>query len=376
MEIRDVEAIPLSYPLEDSYGSARGTVDRRVSTLVRVESTSGVVGWGEAFGPPRSTATIVDEVLADFVQGASPYMAQSLCEEVYAGLYHFGSSGLILSATSGVETAMWDLVGKSVGASVGRLLGGRRRSSVVPYASTMYITPDGRPLRDRPVAAAAEEGFTAAKIKIGRSISDDISRVAEARRQLGEEGYLMVDCNGNYRPHQAHRLIQELAPYDIQWLEEPLPPENLAGYRRLRQQSTVPLAAGEAAYSRFEFKTLLEHGVDVIQPDVCKCGGLAEARAIGQLCTAENALISPHVWSGGVGVAAALQYAASMPTYPHSTNSPVPCLFEFDRADNALRTELLETPFDPTGGHLEIPDEPGLGIVVDRDAVERYRITA
>lgn len=376
MEVSAVEAIPLAYPLDDgrAYGSARGTVDQRVSTLIRVESRDGTVGWGEAFGPPRTTATLVEELFSDIVVGMNPFEVESLCEQNYAGLYHFGSSGIIQSASSGIDIALWDLIGTSLGSSVGELLGGRKRSTVTPYASTMYITEwDQDP--EVPIRAAVDEGFTAAKIKIGRGINDDIERVRTALELLDGDARLMVDCNGNYRADQAIKLARALEPYDVHWIEEPLPPEDLLGYERLRERVDVSIAAGEAAYARFEFQELFDRGiVDIAQPDVCKCGGLSEARLIAKMATTHNISISPHNWTGAIGLAASLQYVASLPRYPHSTNVPEELLFEFDRADNVLREELLESPIDPTGGTVAIPDGPGLGVEVDREIVDEYRI--
>lgn len=376
MEVDTVEAIPLSYPLGEGkgYGSARGTVEQRTSTLVRIESTGGTVGWGEAFGPPRTLSTLISELLEDIVVGMDPFEVESLCERNYAGLYHFGSSGLMQSAISGIDIALWDLLGREMGKSVAELLGGRNRTEVTPYASTMYIT-DWEEDPAEPIEAAVEEGFTAAKIKIGRNPDDDLHRVQIAREILGDEATLMVDCNGNYRPEQAIRVTRTLEPFDIYWLEEPVPPENHSGYREVGRAVDIPIAAGEAAYARFDFQELIQdRTIDIAQPDVCKCGGLSEARFIGKLATIENVHVSPHVWTGAVGLAASLQYAATLPSYPHSTNVPDPFFFEFDRADNGLREDLLVDPFDPTDGVLEIPTGPGLGIEIDDRTVAEYRI--
>lgn len=376
MEVSTIDAIPLAYPLEDGrdYGSARGTVDQRTSTLIRVESQNGEIGWGEAFGPPRTMATLIDELLSDMVVGMNPYEVESLCDQNYAGLYHFGSRGLVQSAISGIDIALWDLIGQSTGASLSQLLGGRSREYVTPYASTMYITGwEQNP--SEPIEKAVSEGFNAAKIKIGRNIEEDVERVRVAREILGDDAEVMVDCNGNYRPQQAIRLAHELEPYDITWIEEPVPPENHTGYQEIKKKISTPLAAGEASYGRFEFEDLIEDRiVDIVQPDVCKCGGLSEARFIAKLATTENITVSPHVWTGAIGLAASLQLAGSLSNYPHSTNVPEPLLFEVDRADNALREELLVDPFDFTGGRLDIPDGPGLGVSVDSEIVNQYRI--
>jgi len=218
MEVATVEALPLSYPLAEAYGSARGTVDQRTTTLIRVAADDGTVGWGEAFGPPRTMATLVDELLGGLVTGRDPFRIGSLAEELYSGLYHFGWSGMLQSGVSGLDIALWDLRGRAVGRPVCELLGGPSRSTVRPYASTMYVRESEPADPASAVERAVEEGFTAAKIKIGRDLEEDEARVAAARAALGD-GTLLVDCNGNYRPDQAARLAAAIEPYEIRWLE-------------------------------------------------------------------------------------------------------------------------------------------------------------
>lgn len=376
MTVESVEAIPLAYDLEPGrgYGSARGTVTQRTTTLVRAETADGTVGWGEAWGPPRTVATLVDEVVADQVVGRTLTALQSLVEDTYAGLYHLAGRGLFQCAFSGVDIALWDLRGKRAGRPVHELLGGAQRETVTPYASTMYITDWGQDPAE-PMASAVEEEFTAAKIKIGRGLEDDRERVRVAREHLGDDATLMVDVNGNYRADQAVRLAHELESFDVHWIEEPVPPEALDGYRTVSQEAGVTLAGGEAAYSRFDFERLVERGgVDVVQPDVTKVGGLSEGVVIARQATTAGAACSPHCWMGAVGLTAALHLAAVVPSYPHAGNVPDPFLFEIDRAENALRTDLVTDPMDPTDGTLGIPNDPGLGVTVDRQTVERLRV--
>jgi D-galactarolactone cycloisomerase len=374
MQVRSVAAIPLSHPLEDgrSFGNARGLATARSATLVRVETADGTVGWGEALAPPRSTATVVEEVVAPHVEGRDPYEVETLADRLYAGAYHVARGALVQCALSAVDIALWDIVGTATGEPIHRLLGGNRGREIIPYASTAYITEWGEDPAE-PVREAVEEGFTAAKLKIGRSPEDDAERVATAREIMGEDAHIMVDCNGNYRSKQAVQSAEALAPYDLTWFEEPIPPEDVEGYRYLHERVDVPIAAGEAHYGRFEFGDVLDV-IDVVQPDLCRAGGFSESRFIAKLATARNVAVRPHVWNGGVGVAAAVQFSASLPEYPHVDNAPEPFLFEFDRSPNPLREDLLEEPFDPTGGSLEVPTGPGLGVTVDEDAVERYRV--
>jgi len=238
----------------------------------------------------------------------------------------------------------------------------------------MYVTEWGQDPAE-PVAEAADEGFTAAKIKIGRGVDGDLERVATASEHLGEDVHLIADYNDNYTPRQAIRSIEALAECDLTWAEEPVPPENLSGYREIKRHTDVPLAAGEAHFGRFEFKRLVdERLVDVIQPNLGRCSGFAEARFLANLATTENVLVQPHIWNSAVGTAAAVQFAASLPDYPYAADLlPEPVLFEFDRSENPLRDDLLVNPLDPTGGSLDVPQELGLGVTVGEDAVEQYR---
>lgn len=375
MEITDIEAIPLEHDLPEgrSFGSSRGKTDTRFTALVRLETRGGRVGWGESFAPPRTVATCIEELFADDVIGMDPHEVESLADRSYTQGYHFGGSAFKQSAVSGIDIACWDLKGKAAGEPIHKLLGGRERESLIPYASTGYVTEWGQDIAE-PIERANEEGFTAAKIKIGRGIEDDVDRVATARDILGPDADLMVDFNGNYRPKQAVRAATALKEYDLTWIEEPVPPENYEGYERIRDEIDVPLAAGEAHYGRFDFARLVQDCVDIVQPNLGRVGGFSEARRVADIATTRNVAIRPHVWNAGVCVAAAIQFAASVPDYPHSDHVVDPMLFEFDRSENPLRHEILEDPFDPTGGSLAVPQEPGLGIEVDEDALERYRI--
>ncbi|ELY97721.1 mandelate racemase/muconate lactonizing enzyme family protein [Natrialba aegyptia] len=375
MEITDIRAIPLAHSLPEGHGlgDARGFGTDRGTTVVRLETDDGTVGWGEAFAPgPIATATI-EELFADDVLGMDPFTVESLADRSYTDPYHFGGDVFVQSAVSAIDVACWDIIGKSVGRPIHRLLGGTQCSELTPYASTMYFTEADRPIEE-PIREAVVEGFTAAKIKIGSGLADDIERVRTAREILGPDADLMVDMNGNYRPHQALESARAIAEYDVTWIEEPVPPENRSGYRELRSKIDTPIAAGEAHYGRFAFKELIDdRTVDIIQPNLGRCGGLSEARLIAGMASTGNVAVRPHIWNSAVGMAAAIQFAASISSYPHTRHVPEPMLIEFDRSENPLRSDLLETPFDPAGGTITVPQSPGLGIDIDEAALERYR---
>lgn len=375
MEITDIEVIPLSHSLPEGegLGDARGFGHTRSTTLVRLETDTGTFGWGEAFAPGPIADATVEELFADDIVGMDPFDVESLADRSYTDPYHFGGSVFVQSAVSAIDIACWDIIGKTVGRPVYRLLGGTECTSLLPYASTMYFTEEDRSITE-PIREAVGEGFTAVKIKIGSDPATDRERVRAAREIMGDDARLMVDMNGNYRPEQAIRATREIEEFDITWVEEPVPPENFSGYRDVKRRIDTPIAAGEAHYGRFEFKRLIDdRTVDIVQPNLARCGGLSEARRIADMATTENVGVRPHIWNSAVGLAAAVQFAASVSEYPHTRHVPDPMMVEFDRSENPLRTEILEEGFDPTGGSLDIPQEPGLGISVDEAALERYR---
>ncbi len=376
VNVTDIRVIGLSHSLPEGkgLGDARGIGRTRSTTLLRLTTSDGTVGWGEAFAPGSIAQSTLDELFRDDVIGMDPFTVESLAESTYTDPYHFGGSVFVQSVLSAIDTACWDIIGKTVGQPIHRLLGGTERTALTPYASTMYFAEEDRPI-EQPIETARKEGFTAAKIKIGSGVSADVERVRTARSILGEDAHLMADMNGNYRPDQAIQSARALSEFDLTWIEEPVPPENYSGYREIGRAIDTPIAAGEAHYGRFAFKRLLDDRlVDIVQPNLARCGGLSEARRIADLATTENVGITPHVWNSAVGLAAAVQFAASLPAYPHSRTEPEPAFLEFDRSHNPLRSEILRTPFDPTDGVLDVPQEPGLGITVDTTALEQYRI--
>jgi D-galactarolactone cycloisomerase len=371
--VTSVSAIPLRYQLSGGgYGSSRGIVAARETTLVRLETSDGVTAWGESWGPPLVTVPLINELgegLAGVrLDGPVPFVTNRLSQH-----YHRGG-GLFAAALSGVEIALWDALGRTLGASVATLLGGRAREHVTPYASAGYVTPDRDLEKFRDALTEAADGFTGAKIKCGLGVREDLERTSVAREVLGQDRALMVDFNGNYTADQAAAVARSLTELQMTWMEEPLPPDDVDGLRLLRD-SGVALATGEALYTRAPFRRLVtERMVDFVQPDATKVGGLAEARAICELARAWNVRVSPHVWGGGVGLSAALQLLASIPDYPHTDNAPQPLWLEFDRGDNALRELVLEEPLRPKNGQLAVPSGPGLGIEVDEKAVESLRV--
>jgi D-galactarolactone cycloisomerase len=222
-----------------------------------------------------------------------------------------------------------------------------------------------------------EAGITAIKMKVGLLPIDlDAERVAIVREAIGPATGLMVDANHAYTSASAIRIGRALEKNNVLWFEEPVPPEDRQGYRRVREALDVPVAGGEAEFTRYGFRDLLiGECIDIAQPDLCCMGGFSEWQKIIALTTSFGVLCIPHVWGSGVAVAAALQVLAATPPVPF-TAAPVPLqnepMVEYDRTHNPLRDELLAHPFQLKDGALEIPGGPGLGIEIDEGQLRRH----
>lgn len=377
MIIEKIEAFPLRSHLDKPYGNARGLVSERVCTIIKLATECGEYGYGEAFGPPLVIERIVTDLNRFFIN-QDPFSVPNIMSKVINELYHTASKGLLVCALSGIEMAAWDLYGKMVNLPTYQLLGGKARKTLVPYASTGYImaTNNISELNEQ-INEVVNRDFTAIKIKIGRNIESDIERVKLVRKCLPNIK-IMVDMNGNYTADIAIRSIHILQEYNVYWYEEPLPPHDLLGYERLKQacpQATI--AVGEAEYTRFGFRELIQRKlVDIVQPDLAKCGGITEAKAIAHMAQANNIRVSPHVWGGMVGRAAAVHFMFALPFYPHSLEEPDNLYMEFDLGQNELRENIGETSvFRNNEGLIEIKDKPGFGVILDEEMIKYYQIS-
>jgi len=374
--IQDIRLIPLVYqmPAHKAYGMARNLMAMRTSCLVELTTDDGVVGIGEAWGPAKATAGYLDLIKDAFV-GRELYDREAILSDLLCRYYHLGWQNQMLAGISGINIAIYDALGKTLGVPVCKLLGGRLRERIPAYASDGYFSRDPDNQLDTQLERIADQGFPAAKFKIGLGPKSDAERVALARRILGDDMLLLVDVNGNYTVDVALDSMRRIAPYDVHFYEEPLPPQDFEGYRILTSRAPIPVATGEALYTIWDFTRMIApRAVDVVQPDLTLCGGLDQAKAISILCQAHNLRFSPHVWGGAVSVAAAVHLLAALPDYPHSDNPPYPRLLEYDVAANPLRDELLTEPLRAIEGHVPVPDKPGLGIELDPEAIRRYRV--
>ncbi|QCK87435.1 mandelate racemase/muconate lactonizing enzyme family protein [Phreatobacter aquaticus] len=376
MKIRDLSFVAIQAPLPEgkAYGMAKSLATARATTLVRLVLEDGTEGNGECWGMPLVNLAMLP-LLKGYLIGVNVLDVEHAFAQMFARHYHFGVQGPMTWCISGIDMAAKDAAGKMLRQPVHRLIGGKQSDHVHIYASGGYLTENSTRDFEPQIELMARGGHKAVKIKIGVSPANDEERVGIARRILGPDVEIMVDINSNYTLDLARESITRMAPHGLGWIEEPLSPQDFSGYELLQRWSPVPIATGEALYSVFDFKRLVDRrSVDVVQPDLSLCGGFWQGRQIAQLAAQEHLRLSPHVWGSGIGLAAAIHFVASLPVSPHSHNIPRPTLVEYDLGTNPLRDGILRNPPKAEGGRIAVSDAPGLGIEIDWDAVEHHVI--
>jgi D-galactarolactone cycloisomerase len=355
-------------PLRRRYLYSR-TID---TVIVRLTTDTGLVGYGESKAPvaPQATKAIVDLLLADIVRGADPRDVTVLWDRMYAGMRVRGHrAGFYLEAMSGVDIALWDLAAQAAGVPIASLLGGVFRNPVRVYAS-------GVPALDRhadfdAVEALVDEarrieseGYTGLKMALGKGIEGDLRSVRAIREGLGDQFLIYTDAAGVYDRAQALKLGRELEALGVAWLEMPIAPEDVEGYGQLADALTLPIAL-DSLSSRYEVAEFIRRrGLDVVQPDVCRAGGITECRRIAELADAFGLAFAPHVSIGSaVHIAATMQLAAAMPNTITS---------EYWIGDNPIGNSWLKQPIDVVNGYVPLPSGPGLGIALKQDAIEAW----
>lgn len=373
MKVADVRSHTLEATLGSPFSWSFNRADTRATCIVEIVCEDGTTGWGECFGPARLNAAVVN-AFRPLLLGQDALATDRIWQQLYSHFRDQGQKGLVVTALSGVDIALWDIKGKRFGAPIHRLMGGPLRTSVAAYATGTYRRDSGDPLEyiTEEVAGYVREGFGAVKLKIGFGLEEDIALTRAVRETIGPKVGLMLDANHGYDALEAISLGRSVAPLDIGWLEEPVVPDDLGSYEEVRRGQPVPVAGGECEFTRWGFReVLLRRAMDIIQPDTCAAGGLSECKKIADMANAFGVRYLPHVWGTGIGLAAALQLLAVLPHNPprHTPREP---LLELDRSEHPFRQAVLKTPIEHSAGVVRVPDRPGLGIDVDRAALERF----
>jgi L-rhamnonate dehydratase len=370
MRITRIEPIVLRADVDVS--RADGTQD---AFLLRLYTDEGLVGIGEADTSPYVAETMLEmpsshaiaQGFRDILLGQDPLHIDRLWWQLYAGTEHYGAGGAAMQVISAIDLALWDLLGKAMNKPIFELLGAVDPGSVRVYASE--VMPDTESEAKKVAANARARGYTALKFgwgPLGQSLDRDESLIRAAAEGLGGRCDLMIDGGRAYSIRGAAELIERTEDVPLYWLEEPLRPDDLDGYRRLSALSSVRIATGEADWGVGAYRQLAEHGVDILQPDLARCGGFTVARELIDLSRKRAVDVVPHCFSTGVLVAASLQFVAALPR---------PLLSEFSVADSPLASGLLAEPFElDERGCLAVPDRPGLGVELDEDALRKWSV--
>jgi len=373
MKIHDVNVYVLEAALAEPFAYSQAWYERRGACLVEIVGEDGTSGWGEAFGPARLTAPVV-EFYKPLLLGADALATEAIRQTLYNRLRDHGQKGLAIEALSAVDIALWDLKGRHLGLPVHRLLGGPLRSRVEAYATGFYRKRGGDTYSYLVEEAhrRVAEGFGAIKLKLGFGLDDDVRLCETVRRAVGDAIRIMIDANHAYDATAAIRLGRRIEALDIAWFEEPVPPEDFGGYREVKAALGMPIAGGEAEFTRWGFRPLItERLVDILQPDICAAGGISECKKIADMANAFGVRVNPHVWGTGVALAASLQLIAALPHNPPGLH-PIEPLLEFDRSEHPIRMAVLAEPIEQRGGWVDIPQGPGIGIEIDRAALARF----
>jgi L-alanine-DL-glutamate epimerase-like enolase superfamily enzyme len=373
-------------PPERQHRSDFGINDSFNTCLIEIDTDTGLTGLGEAkvgvgnLGNYAGLVALVHGELAPVLIGRDPRDVTALWELLYNGTRaHYvnahgrtfpivGRRGITVSAISGIDIALWDLLGKSLDQPVWRLLGGRFRDRIPAYASGGWapVGGVGKQLRQY-----VERGHRGVKMRVGlqdKSVDDSAARVREARETLGADVALMVDAHGTWSVREAQRFARKVVDCDLAWLEEPVSPDNVTGQAEVRASTDIPIASGETEQTRFAFRDLIEaRAVDVLQPDVAIAGGITETLRIAALAATHGHTLAPHLWGGAVLFASGLHLAVATPCVTS---------LEFSRGENPLLHDLLEEPFELVDGIIVPTDRPGLGVTLRRDFVRSITVPA
>ena len=374
MRITEVESIVLRLPEVRAIGDGCQSI-----LLIRVQTDEGITGIGEAHTNPEVSRAILNSPLcsvsasglARLLIGENPLHINRLYDKLYKHTQTYGRRGAVMHVISGIDIALWDILGKVTGQPIHQLLGGARKTRHKVYAS------DLAPLEPSPEALVEQarqhvgDGYRAMKFGwggLGGDVRADARQIGMIRDALGDEVDIMVDMGFAVPLEDAIWLGRALAEHRVFFLEEPLSPDDLGGFARLTAVSPTPIATGEKESTQYPYIDLMDRGgLRIIQPDVARVGGISETLRIAALAEARGVRVIPHCWSTDILVAATLHVIATLRDCPY---------LEYNVTPNPLRTDLLARPLRPSNGEIDVPTGPGLGIELNEDTVARYRVAA
>ena len=374
MKIAEIRGYHLRCRLGEPIGNAVTFFDSKEALLVEVQTDAGIAGWGEAWSSPTTAAAYIRQRLAPLVLGQDPTATGRLWR-IMAGTAGYDRRGSAMMATAAMDIALHDIAGKARGVPVSALLGGALRHRATAYASGPFMKPGGHPYRTVPaqVEAWAREGFRAFKPRGGFSPHEDGAMMLGLRRQLGPEAALMLDFNQGYTARAAIQAARHLQDAELLWLEEPVGPEDVAGYRAVADAAPMAIAGGEALASLAGFRDFVVAGaMGILQPDLAVCGGFTGVMRVAALAEAFDLPVVPHVWGAVVNYHAALQLVSVLPGCRAGGPASLPFI-EVDVTENPL-LDVLGKPKPDEAGTIAISDRPGLGLDLSADQLAPWII--
>lgn len=377
MKIQTVETYLLESPIAKPFSWSQGLAKTRTALICKITTDDGLIGWGEGGGSPSQT--VIHDYFAPQLLGEDPRDINKLWHQLFHTIHNDNQAGGFGGgALSCIDIALWDLWGKASGKSISELLGGAVRAKVPVYATGLYYQDDeGYAKLKEEALSYVEAGYQGMKTKVGGlGVAEDVERVKTIRDAIGDEFYLMVDANKAYNVPTAIDIGNRLADLDIHWFEEPLVPNDVDGYLEVKAGQPLTIAGGEVWYNRFDARDFLaRRALDIAQPDVRYIGGITEFRNVANMANAMGIQVNPHVWGSAIMISASISLTSTFASCPYARiarpyeQEPV---MEFDQTPNPIRNDLASITFEQSGGFVDVPGGPGLGLEIDESAVKRF----
>ena len=377
MKIFDIECFPLRANLDRAIGFSQWYYHEKNNLLIKVTCEDGTVGWGECYGPSLAIATAIEHHFKPKLVGCNTLQNEKTWNLMWRTYHDFNRGGIFMAAISGLDIAFWDIKGKALQTPVRTLLGGSDEP-IDCYATGMYFREDKaeEEMLEELLGEAAgyiAEGYDFLKVKIGKNIEFDRELVSQFRERFPDVK-IAADSNHAYNFKEALDMAQLLESLDYSWFEEPLAPDNIGDMARLRESTTISIAAGECEQTRYGFERLARAGsLDIYQPDIAYCGGLTEFQKIAAVASAAHVDLVPHCWGLKLNQAAAASAISMLPENPGRFERCTVYL-EMDQTEHLVRDSIFSQAHTVKDGKLYFNDLPGLGVDLDESAVASFLV--
>jgi D-galactarolactone cycloisomerase len=389
MKIKSIKSHILRYQLDKELGYSQQYYKHRTTHLVCIETDDGITGWGECFGPGNialANKFIIENVISPIVIGEDPINREKIWHKVYNLLRDSGQKGMPVQALSGLDIALWDILGKKAKLPLYQLLGGKCNAEIAVYGYGMML--QNKPLKEL-IALFQDEAkqiksknFKAMKMKVGLGPKEDLELVTAVRKVIGDDYKLMVDANHAYNTSDALYVGKGLDDLGVYWFEEPIAPEDYEGYKELKNKLKTNIAGGEAEFTKWGWSHLIQNRcIDIAQPEVCGLGGITEYLKIVAMAQANFIPVVNHVWGSALSIAVNLHLLTAMPDMPGGLFPSKPML-EFDTTDkNVFISDLAEEKFDifnqvkNNNGFVKTLEGSGIGLNPSKDFIKKYEVT-